>query len=89
MIHNSSKVVLPCKRTVWVISLSTLTLTLTERGNKIWKKLSIFLKTCNKLTKIDIKNIMAKKQKTVKTKYLWNSKKHIQDIPKKALLNWL
>ena len=63
MIHNSSKVVLPCKRTVWVISLSTLTLTLTERGNKIWNKLSIFLKTCNKLTKIDIKNTMAKNKK--------------------------
>ena len=35
IIHNSSEVVLLCRRTVWVISLSTLPLTLTERENKI------------------------------------------------------
>ena len=36
------------------------TLTLTEREDKIQNKLTIFLKTCNELTKIYINGIMAK-----------------------------
>ena len=39
IIHNSSEVILICRWTVWVISLSTLTLT--GRENKIQNKLTI------------------------------------------------
>ena len=35
IIHDSSEVVLLCRWTVWVICLPALTLTLTERENKI------------------------------------------------------
>ena len=62
IIHNASEVVLLCRWTVWVISLSTSTLTLTESKNKIRNNLTIFLKPCNKLTNIHINNMVAKKQ---------------------------
>ena len=58
IIHNSREMILLCRWAVWVISLSTLTLTGHE--DKIQNKLTKFLKTCNKLTKIHINNIMAK-----------------------------
>ena len=61
IIHNSSEVILLYRWAVWVISLSTLTLT--EREDKIWNKFTIFLKTYNKLTNIHINNIMAKNTK--------------------------
>ena len=61
IIHNSSEVILLGRRTVLVISLPTLTLT--EREDKMKNKLTKFLKTCNKLTKIHINNIMAKNTK--------------------------
>ena len=61
IIHDSSEVILLWRRTVWVISLPTLTLT--EREDKMKNKLTKFLKTCNKLTKIHINNIMAKNTK--------------------------
>ena len=48
IIHNSCELVLLCRRTVWVISLSTLPVTLTERENKIKNKLTIFLKMAKK-----------------------------------------
>ena len=41
IIHNSSEVILLCMWVVWVISLSTLTLT--EREDKIKNKLTIFV----------------------------------------------
>ena len=61
IIHNSSEVIVLGRRTVLVISLPTLTLT--EREDKMKNKLTKFLKTCNKLTKIHINNIMAKNTK--------------------------
>ena len=45
------------------------TLTLTEREDKIKNKSTIFLKTCNKLTKTHINSIVKKKHKTVIYKY--------------------
>ena len=59
IIHNSYEVILLSRRTVWVISLSTLIL---ECEDKIKNKLTKFLQTCNKLTKIDVNNIMTKIQ---------------------------
>ena len=57
--------ILLSRRTVWVISQRTLTLTQCE--DKMLNKLTIFQKTCNKLTKVHISNIMLKK--SVKYKY--------------------
>ena len=45
------------------MSISLPALTLTEREDKMKNKLIKFLKTCNKLTKIHINNIMAKNTK--------------------------
>ena len=62
IIHNSSEVILLLLEwNVWFISLWTLTLT--EREDKTWDKLTILLKTCHKLTKIQINNIMTKNTK--------------------------
>ena len=67
IIQNSSKVMLPCRRTVWVISLSTLEVTVCE--DKIQNKLTIFLKTCKKLTKIHINNMVTKNTKYLNEAY--------------------